>query len=320
MNYRKTFLTIQQNPKGGNTMIKKYILKKYSKKSMENRHLFRNKKAIKYLDKILFLDKNNIDAIIWKGYCYACMYNKSESMKYLDLASKLLPDSDELLIKKGICYSIMEEYELSIDCFKKVYNPESPDTYLLSEIGSSYLYWDKYSEALFYFNEILKINENDSNAYKSIALVYQYQEDYDTAIKYFDIALDLDCENIIALTCKADSLIAKDCFSESLECLNKILSINNDMVNDILTKIMKSYVLSYLGEFDESLRRFEEIKKLDFDDYGLKKSYYSYYAKSLVNMERLDNALKVYDEFLDNYPFNEEIKKDRDELFDNINK
>lgn len=40
------------------------------------------------------------------------------------------------------------------------------------------------------------------------------------------------------------------------------------MVNDILTKIMKSYVLSYLGEFDESLRRFEEIKKLDFDDYG----------------------------------------------------
>jgi tetratricopeptide (TPR) repeat protein len=59
---------------------------------------------------------------------------------------------------------------------------------------------------------------------------------------------------------------------------------------------MKSYVLSYLGEFDESLRGFEEIKKLDFDDYGLKKSYYSYYAKSLVNMERLDNALKVYDE------------------------
>ena len=32
-------------------------------------------------------------------------------------------------------------------------------------------------------------------------------------------------------------------------------------------------------------------------------------------MERLDDALKVYDEFLDNYPFNEEIKKDRDELF-----
>ena len=31
-------------------------------------------------------------------------------------------------------------------------------------------------------------------------------------------------------------------------------------------------------------------------------------------MERLEDALKVYDEFLDNYPFNEEIKKDRDEF------
>ena len=29
-------------------MIKKHLIKKYSKKSMENRHLFRYKKAIKY--------------------------------------------------------------------------------------------------------------------------------------------------------------------------------------------------------------------------------------------------------------------------------
>ena len=50
-------------------MIKKYIIKKYFKKASENMDLSRNKKAIKYLDKILFLDKNNIDAIIWKGYC-----------------------------------------------------------------------------------------------------------------------------------------------------------------------------------------------------------------------------------------------------------
>ena len=116
--------------------------------------------------------------------------------------------------------------------------------------------------------------------------------------------------------CKADSLLAKGCFSESLECLNNALSIEDD----IMTKLTKYYVLSYLDEYDESLQGFEEIKKLDFELYNVIKRYYSYYAKSLVNMKRLDDALKVYDEFLDNYPFNEEIKKDRDELFDKINK
>ena len=75
-----------------------------------------------------------------------------------------------------------------------------------------------------------------------------------------------------------------------------------------------------MDEYDESLQGFEEIKKLNFDNYDAIGRYYSYYAKSLVNMERLDDALKVYDEFLDYYPFNEEIKKDRDELFDKINK
>ena len=229
---------------------------------------------------------------------------------------KIPSELNELLRKKGTCYYRMEEYELAIDCFKKVYNPESPDTYLLDEIGSSYLNWDKYSEALFYFNEILKINENDSNAYAEIGVVYQFQEEHGTAIKYFDIALDIDCENILALVCKADSLLAKGCFSESLECLNNALSIEDD----IMTKLTKYYVLSYLDEYDESLQGFEEIKKLDFELYNVIKRYYSYYAKSLVNMERLDDALKVYDEFLDNYPFNEEIKKDRDELFDKINK
>ena len=74
-----------------------HIIKKYFKKASENMDLSKNKKAIKYLDKILFLDKNNVDAIVSKGYCYACMYNKSESIKCLDLASKLLTDSDELL-------------------------------------------------------------------------------------------------------------------------------------------------------------------------------------------------------------------------------
>ena len=112
-------------------------------------------------------------------------------------------------------------------------------------------------------------------------------------------------------------MLAKNCFHESLQYLNKVLSIKSDIIT---TKITKSHVLSYLGEYEESLRGFEEIKNLDFDDYNLIRIYHSYYARSLVNMERLDDALKVYDEFLDNYPFNEDIKKDRDELFEKINK
>ena len=38
-----------------------------------------------------------------------------------------------------------------------------------------------------------------------------------------------------------------------------------------MTKITKSYVLSYLNKFEESLDGFKEIDKLDFDDYGLKR-------------------------------------------------
>ena len=129
-------------------------------------------------------------------------------------------------------------------------------------IASSYLYSEKYSEA-----------------YLGIGLVYDFQEEHDAALKYFNIALDINSENIAALACKADTLLGQGNFNESLDCLNKIFSIKDDI---IMTKITKSYVLSYLNKFEESLDGFKEIDKLDFDDYGLKRSYYSYYTKSLV--------------------------------------
>ena len=74
-----------------------------------------------------------------------------------------------------------------------------------------------------------------------------------------------------------------------------------------------------MGRYDESLNGFDEVKKLDFDDYSTVKTYHSYYAKSLDNMGRLDDALKVYDDFLEKYPFDEYMKKYKDELFDKIN-
>ena len=130
---------ILQNLQEVDTMIKEQFIKKYFKKASENINLSRNKKAIKYLDKILYLDKNNIDALDWKGHCYACMHNKTESMKCYDLAFKLLPNSNELMIRKASSYYILEEYELAIKYFKKVYNDNSQDVYILNLIGSSYL-------------------------------------------------------------------------------------------------------------------------------------------------------------------------------------
>lgn len=295
-------------------MLKKYLIKRYFEKADENMILYRNKKAINYLDKILFLDKNNINAIILKSLCYANMLNRTESMKCYELAFKLLPGSDELMIRKGFSYFILEEYELAINCFKKVYNQNSHDIFLLNCLGLAHLYLDEYSEALYYFNKLLKINGNDAKAYVNIGSVYDFQEDYDTAIEYYNIALDIDSKNTMAFDCKADSLLAKGNFSESLQYLNKTLSIRDDL----MTKLTKYYVLSYLGEYDKSLQGFKEIKSLEFDDYALIRRYHSYYAKSLVNMGRLDDALKVYDDFLENYTFNEDIKKDRDELFDKI--
>ena len=53
MNYLKIVLIILQIIREEDNMIKEHLIKKYIKKANENMHLSRNRKAIKYLDKIV---------------------------------------------------------------------------------------------------------------------------------------------------------------------------------------------------------------------------------------------------------------------------
>ena len=114
-------------------MIKKFLIEKFFKKASENMDLSRNRKAIKYLDRILLLDKNNVDALVCKSHCYACMYNKTEAIKCLDSVSKSISNSNELLIQKGIIYNTINEYKKAMDCFKKACNPETPDSLFIND-------------------------------------------------------------------------------------------------------------------------------------------------------------------------------------------
>ena len=92
----------------------------------------------------------------------------------------------------------------------------------------------------------------------------------------------------------------------------------NDKILPVL--VSKYECLAYLGDYEKSLNGFENIEKLNFDDYSFSFIFYSSYGSVLEKMKRFNDALKVYDDFLENYPYNEEIQKDRDELLKKINK
>jgi len=70
-------------------MFKKILIKYYYKKANNYLYNYNNKKAIYYLDKILKIDENNIEALLLKGTCHSNLLEKNESIECFDKCFKI---------------------------------------------------------------------------------------------------------------------------------------------------------------------------------------------------------------------------------------
>ena len=135
-------------------MIKKIIINYYLNKSIDCARNFSNKKAIKYINKILRF-KTDLEALSYKGLYYSNLFEKEKSYECFDIIFKINPDYIYGHYYKGLACITLYEYETAIKCFKKILNIDSNNLEILYEIGDCYLYLEKYDLAFKYFNNVL---------------------------------------------------------------------------------------------------------------------------------------------------------------------
>ena len=161
------------------------------------------------------------------------------------------------------------------------------------------------------FDKVLE-NENDFWALLRKSSCYSGLKEHDEAIKLIKIILE-PCDNATILGFMCDAYILKGDYGTALRYANKILKINPKEIQVI---IMKSKILAELGKFEESLEGFNKVSKMKFDNYKIINMYYSYYMSSLELMGKYDEALKIYDEYLNKYPHfpKDEILKEKEKI------
>lgn len=118
--------------------------------------------AIKIYTEILNMDKDNRDALLWRGITYF-LVNKSEKA-LLDLS--------------------------------KLTKIEPRHARAFNNIGNVYANASQYKSALKHYNTALKINPQYAAVYSNIALLYIDQEKYLKALEFCNKALTLDDEMI----------------------------------------------------------------------------------------------------------------------------
>jgi tetratricopeptide (TPR) repeat protein len=153
-------------------------------------------KANEIYNKILEIDKKNIDAHYFLAENYNILNEKEKAINSYIKVSKLDPDGEKglnALTKIAEIYKSTSNFNKTKEYYNKVLNNKNADefnlTTALSGYGDILTFENKYDEALVYYVKASKYNKN-SDFYLKIAESYAYLNDTVAFANYLKLAID----------------------------------------------------------------------------------------------------------------------------------
>ena len=229
------------------------------------------KEAIKCFDMALKDVPKNSKYLNNKGYALFNLKYKGESLQCFENAVKYNPNDHYAWFNLGFIFSKMNKYKDMMNCFDKflelyVTNDKNK-FYCLMDIGREFHNRGYHNESLKFYDEALKIKEDHANLWYFKALCLDDSNDFDYAILCFDKALKLspNDENFkeskaLCLFNKAKRLYSDNKYEEALNYFNQALKIIRDFAD---CWHFKALCLQRIGDYDMSIKSFDEALKLD---------------------------------------------------------
>ena len=146
-----------------------------------------------YIEKLLELDPNNIEALYTKGKLLAFFNNTMmDAELYFDKILEINPRHADALHQKGIIYFQLDQFEKAISFFDQAVeiNPNHPDS--LSSKGYALAKLDKLEEANVYVDKALQISPNSPDVLYRKGSVLLVEKNANDAFTYFYKALKID--------------------------------------------------------------------------------------------------------------------------------
>jgi len=235
---------------------------------------------VRYFDKVLVIDPNNVLALSKKGQYLIEQDNLEEALLNLDKALSIDPSHEDSLSSKGEVLAKLGNSQEAISYFDKALNIDPKHVHALSKKGDELAKLGNSEEALLYFERVLKIapytRDPSGLAYYDIVLEINpnniealfakgnsnifYDNLLEVAISYYDKIIDIEPMHYSALSKKGEALVRLGNAEEAIPYFDKALKINPDHV-ETLSK--KGDALVKLDNFQEGINYFDKALKID---------------------------------------------------------
>ncbi|MGD9674805.1 MAG: tetratricopeptide repeat protein [Candidatus Nitrosocosmicus sp.] len=143
-----------------------------------------------------------------------------------------------------------------------------------------------------------------TDEFVGIGLDYYSKKLYEKAIEFYNKALEINLNHVPAHINKATSLVYLEKYEEAIKSLNKALELEKD--HPIALENKANILFNHFKDYQQVKEIYQKLIKINSTSYdGLRA-----YAESLFNLGEYDEALKIYNDLLTNYP-----EKESDLLF-----
>lgn len=237
------------------------------------------------------------------------------------------------LIKNGDNLTNQQNYSAATDYYKKalIMNLNNNDAY--TKLWDNYSNkTENYNDAIAFYQQMVAIIPKDNYSYFRLGWLYDATRAYDSAIKSYKTAIDLSPKDKFIHRNLAYTYFKKDDYDNALKYFESALKIDSKDA-EIKSCIAATSGIKLLVEADnlneneaskkykEALKKFDQAIKLNNESDSF--LYFQIYLSRGICNEQLKNyeaALKDYEVYLQEYPNDQDIIAEKQNIEAIINK
>lgn len=282
------------------------------------------------------LDPNLIEAYINLGHLYGELGLDEESLEVFQRAIELDSGNDELFVALGDVCRDIGFYEDAIQAYRQaeILNPQNPlaqdnlrdvrdrvnnqaqriseleqhldadpsDPDRYAEVIGAYLEARRYGDAEAKTTQMMQLFPEDPGVFETMALVQEAMGDIDQVVAAWERVTQIDPDDVDAWEHLGSWRMEQGMLDEAVAAYRKAMELDPSAPSP---RFNLAEALLEMGQYDEAITLYRQLAQGQYSGMGandLKTDAYVGLAESLNAAEQYDEALRVSEELLDEYP------------------
>ncbi len=200
--------------------------------------------------------------------------NMSASVEMYRHCLEIEPNSPEALFQMGLVHIYMKEDSLGMDCLERAEELDPDNAYYVEVLASLYLRRADTEAAVPLLERLSRLQSKRSDVLYQLANIYARSDEYERAIEVYD-KIEMQEGKLPSLSRDKFSLYMQ--MGDSVNAFRELQSLCDEYPADMTYRIGMGYSYQQLGNFEEAMRIYDEVRRVDPDNSSLHMALMDYY-------------------------------------------